>query len=359
MYRGYLYTDDYELLKELGDFHVVGAMELYAQDRDDLYYSGTHRNATCVMLYMSDKNAQYCLDELRPWERRIVKKFETRPTWADVARCTELTGLAQLHDPEYFAPKVSVIVSTHEVATFENGHALRSLMSQTFRDFEIVLVHDGEEVDCVYGVHTQVGMPVTNRIGYLKGMAVAAARAPIVVELDHDDELLPDALERIVQTFDFMPWVGFVYSKFAEIKIDGTCNEYGGYLWNYETVEKDGRKFRVGDLHDVESKCIVDGKVDPVIMHMGLCPNHVRAWRRADYFKVGGYSDLPWCDDYDLMIRFRLAGVRMYGINELLYIQYLGDSTWIKDPAMLTRGMLSVQSAYKKEMAIKLGARME
>ena len=357
MYRGYLYTDDKELLKELGDdIHIVGAMHLEARTLGDLSWGRWPRNATCVMTY---GDAGPCIEHLRLWQRRIVKKFETRPTWADVARCTELTGLAQLHDPDYFAPQVSVIVSTHRVATFEKGHALRSLMRQTFTDFEIVLVHDGEEVDYVDGVHTQVGMPVTNRIGYLKGMAVAAARAEIVVELDHDDELMPDALECIVDVFNRERAVGFVYSKFAEVKADGTCNEYQSPLWKYRSVFKDGRWFRVADLHDIEGRYVVNGVDNPTIMHMGLCPNHVRAWRRSEYFKIGGYRDLPWCDDYDLMLRFRLRSTKlMYGIHQLLYVQYIGNSTWVKDPAMLTRGMIAVQETYADELKEKLAATM-
>lgn len=358
MYRGYLYTDDPEAHRTLGpDSRKAGAMHMHIQPLSTLEMHGFPRNATCVMVYGEGAPAR---EKYRPFEQKKFRVMETLPTWADIAKTTELVGLAQLHDPHFFSPRVSIIVTTHRQDKFYEGPFQRSIKRQTFRDFEIVVVHDGEEPGPLRGVDTQVGMPEVNRIGYLKGMAVAAARAEIIVELDHDDELMPDALERIVQTFDSMPWVGFAYSKFAEIKIDGTCNEYGGYLWNYRTVEKDGRTFRVGDLHDIEGKVIVDGKIDPTIMHMGLCPNHVRAWRRSEYFRVGGYADLPWCDDYDLMLRFRLrSSMRMYGINELLYVQYLGDSTWVKDPAMLTRGMNSVQSAYKKELAMKLGARME
>ena len=357
MYRGYLYTDDEELLKELGDdVHVVGAMHLEARGLGDLKWGRWPRNATCVVTY---GNAEPCLEDLRPWQRRIVKKFETRPTWADVARCTELTGLAQLNDPDYFAPKVSVIVASHDTEKFEEGPALQSLERQTFRDFELVLIGDGDEANYVEEADTWVVMPNVNRIGYLKGMAVAAARSEIIVELDHDDELMPDALKCIVEVFDGKPDVGFVYSKFAEVKADGTFNEYQSPLWNYKSVFEDGRWFRVADLHDVEGRYVVNGVDNPTIMHMGLCPNHVRAWRRSEYFKIGGYRDLPWCDDYDLMLRFRLrSSMRMYGIDELLYVQYIGNSTWVKDPAMLTRGMMSVQKTYAEELKQKLGATM-
>ena len=130
-------------------------------------------------------------------------------------------------------------------------------------------------------------------------------------------------------------------------------------MWNYKSWLKDGRWFRVADLHDIEGRYVVNGVDNPTIMHMGLCPNHVRAWRRSEYFKIGGYRDLPWCDDYDLMLRFRLrSSMRMYGIDKLLYVQYIGNSTWVKDPAMLTRGMIAVQETYADELKEKLNATM-
>ena len=358
MYRGYLFTDDAQARETLGhDDQMLGAMRLYIAPMDQLRRWGFPRNATCVMVYGTGAPAR---ESFRPFEQKRFRVMQSLPTWTDIARCTELVGLAELHDPQFFAPTVSVVVSTHKPTLFEKGHAMSSIRRQTFRDFELVVVYDGHPPVAMDGVDTEVGMPNVNRIGYLKGMAVAAARADIVVELDHDDELMPDALQVIVETFQRMPWVGFVYSKFAEVKADGTCNEYQSYLWNYQTVEKDGRTFRVGDLHDIEGKAIVNGKEDPTIMHMGLCPNHVRAWRRSEYFAIGGYRDLPWCDDYDLMLRWRLRSrTRMHGIDELLYVQYIGDSTWVKDPAMLTRGMLSVQEHYKADLVRYLGARME
>jgi GT2 family glycosyltransferase len=357
MYRGYLYTDDPEAHRTLGpDSRKAGAMQMHIQPLSTLEMHGFPRNATCVMVYGEGAPAR---EKFRPFEQKKFRVMESLPTWNDIAKTTELVGLAQLRDPHFFAPRVSIIVTTHRQDKFYEGPFQRSIKRQTFKDFEIVVVHDGEEPGPLKGVDTQVGMPEVNRIGYLKGMAVAAARAEIVVELDHDDELMPDALEWIVEVFNGKPDVGFVYSKFAEVKADGTCNEYQSPLWNYRSWLKDFRWFRVADLHDIEGRYVVNGVDNPTIMHMGLCPNHVRAWRRSEYFKIGGYRDLPWCDDYDLMLRFRLrSSMRMHGIDQLLYVQYIGNSTWVKDPAMLTRGMIAVQETYADELKEKLGATM-
>jgi hypothetical protein len=61
----------------------------------------------------------------------------------------------------------------------------------------------------------------------------------ILVELDHDDELTPDALSSIVLAFDDQQ-VGFVYSDWCEILPsgesgvypDGWAFGYGGKYWD-------------------------------------------------------------------------------------------------------------------------------
>jgi hypothetical protein len=51
-------------------------------------------------------------------------------------------------------------------------------------------------------------------------------------------------------------------------------------------------------------------------------PNHVRAWKRDIYTKIGGHSTfLPIADDFELIIRTFLE-TRMIHIKKVLYFQY-------------------------------------
>ena len=102
------------------------------------------------------------------------------------------------------SPAVSVIVPAYNVTEFI-GETLDSLRTQTFRNFETIVINDG----CPDTVNLErVLEPYRDEIVYLKqenmGLAgarntgIRAARAPLVALLDSDDVWEPDYLE--VQT---------------------------------------------------------------------------------------------------------------------------------------------------------------
>src|ERR1700692_783320 len=102
------------------------------------------------------------------------------------------------------SPAVSVIVPAYKVTDFI-AKTLDSLRSQTFRDFETIVVNDG----CPDSENLErVLEPYRGEIVYIRqenqglagarNTAIKAARAPLVGLLDSDDAWEPDYLE--VQT---------------------------------------------------------------------------------------------------------------------------------------------------------------
>ena len=102
-------------------------------------------------------------------------------------------------------PEVSVIVPAYNVTGYI-GHAVDSVLSQTFQNFEIVVVNDGcPDTEAL----ERVLEPYQSRIRYIKqanrglsgacNTAVRAARAPLIVHLDPDDWFEPDCLEEQVR----------------------------------------------------------------------------------------------------------------------------------------------------------------
>lgn len=204
----------------------------------------------------------------------------------------------------------------------------RSLMAQTYADWEWVIVDDSDDdgetfkrlsaladQDCRIRVYKE--RRPSGRIGTVKRTACGVARGKFLVELDHDDELTPKALQWIVEAFQKHPEAGFVYTDFAECFEDGTPWTYmPGWGMGYGSYREEihgGVKFMVANSPNINPK---------TIRHIVAAPNHIRAWRKSTYDEIGGHRDLMHVvDDYELVVRTFLA-TRMVHIPRMCYVQY-------------------------------------
>jgi hypothetical protein len=141
-----------------------------------------------------------------------------------------------------------------------------------------------------------------------------------LVEVDHDDELTSDCLEKLYECFKKSD-ADFVYSDCLEI-IDGAPIFYGNdfsYGQGYYRDEiVNGTKYTL-PITTTNINC-------KSVRGIHALPNHVRCWDKNFYHKIGGHNiELSVLDDMDLMIRTFLHG-RMAKVNKVLYIQHQGDS---------------------------------
>lgn len=222
--------------------------------------------------------------------------------------------------------KVSVIIPTHDPKYLKA--TLDSVAAQTYQDYEVVVVPNnlkpGTKLVGVLPDKVRVveygGPPL---VGAVKRFAFMQAAGDILLELDHDDLLMPVALEKVVEKFK-ESGAGFVYSDFAEFNEDGSPRE----PWS----EAYGWKHRKETL--LGKNCTVYQAPEPSPAAMGrveYAPNHVRAWTRAAYKKAGGHDPrLSVCDDHDLVIRTYLT-TEMARVPECLYLYRVhGENTWLK-----------------------------
>ena len=166
-------------------------------------------------------------------------------------------------------------------------------------------------------------------IGRVKRYATGLCLGKYLLELDHDDLLTEDALTEVVAAFETDSDLGFVYSNFAEF-IEGGGDHY------YPDWEERGRYRRTPYKNRYYLEALaydVYGDVDelgPVIKEMSVCPNHVRAFRRTELDRIGGYNPrLVMGDDFDLMIRmFCLSKIKH--IDKLLYLYRIHSNTWAR-----------------------------
>lgn len=207
-------------------------------------------------------------------------------------------------------PTISVFTPSHNPRYLDECWA--SLASQTYTDFEWIVLLNGDaewtppDDPRIVVWHSQI-----TGVGALKAEAVFVSKGEYLVELDHDDVLVDDALTKILSAFLWHPDVGLVYSDCSQINHDGTPNLdmfAEGNGWTYRT----------------ESDHLVCESKPPTphnVSYIWYAPNHVRAFRRSTYNQVGGYNhDLTVCDDLDLMARMYQHSP-FYHIPELLYYQ--------------------------------------
>lgn len=224
-------------------------------------------------------------------------------------------------------PLVSVFTPTYKTGE-RIARPLRSLLGQSYTNWEWVLYDDspdgGETFERLVGLTRQDHRIAAYRadrpcgvIGEVKRRACGLCRGALLVELDHDDELTPDALETLVAAAARFPEAGFFYSDCAETFEDGTPAVYG---------EGGGMGFGSyrAELHNGVTRTVTN--YPPVnaltIRHIVGVPNHYRAWRRDVYHALGGHGpDVHVCDDYELLVRTFLR-TRMCHVKRLGYVQY-------------------------------------
>jgi glycosyltransferase involved in cell wall biosynthesis len=179
---------------------------------------------------------------------------------------------------------ISVVVPTHDPRHLKE--ALGSVLGQTEQDFEVVVVTNGKAVlggavpdDPRFRVVPYEGPPY---VGAIKRHGFKAAKGSVLVELDHDDLLAPDALREVRSALG--GGASFVYSNFAHFRDDGQSprlfNPYWG--WRYRQAEVLGRQVKEQVAFD---------PTPASIGHIWYAPNHVRAWTRDGYDLVGGHDD--------------------------------------------------------------------
>lgn len=226
---------------------------------------------------------------------------------------------------------ISVVTAAYNTPLHILARTWASLKAQTHNNWEWVIYDDSttDQVQAqVYGFcsderftvrYYRPHVPSGGNIGLVKHDAFMLAHGDILVELDHDDELTPDALQEIQDTFDAAPYCGFVYSDWQEILPDGESGKYPeGWAFGYGTeywLNNYGWVMRAPELNRT------------TLSHIVSAPNHVRAWRADLYRKIGGHdTTLPIADDYDLCVRTALA-TRCLHIPKLLYRQHVGQHT--------------------------------
>lgn len=191
-------------------------------------------------------------------------------------------------------PKVSVVISTYNRAHFVSD-AIDSVLNQTFKDLEIVVVDDGS-TDNTRQVLEKYGDSIHYVYQENKGRAEARntgikfAKGEYIAFLDDDDMWLPQKLEKQVVFLNAHPDIGLVHT-FTKV------------------IDEGGKPLRKATKHHLKlyKKAIKMGYAYEGMSQlciMFLSTTMVRKWC---FDKVGLFDpNIPAFEDWDFYLRLAL-----------------------------------------------------
>lgn len=201
------------------------------------------------------------------------------------------------------SPAISVVLPVYNGSRFLR-ESIDSILAQTFREFEVILIDDGStdrtpaiaaeyaEKDPRIMVHRQEnrGQVAAMRLG------VDMARSDLIARIDADDKAFPRRFERQVEYMEMNSDVVMV----------------GGQAI---VIDEEGELVEVANRPTTRELC-ADA------LAIGNCFSHSAVtFRRSAYYECGGYqSSYAPAEDYDLFLRLsEVGGVTNLGTTVVAY----------------------------------------
>lgn len=215
-------------------------------------------------------------------------------------------------------PEISIILPFFNAEkTIER--AVRSILAQTFPDFELLLVNNNStdksaEFLQPFAANDSRVILLNEKkqgVAFAMNCGLQYARGKFLARMDADDVSMPDRLEKQLRYLIKNPEIGFIGSEVE-----------------YVTTEKNTDGFQrfvkwVNSFHSFEKIKLNRFVEIPVI-------NPTVFFRREIYAKLGGCLHGNFPEDYEMQLRYLQAGVQMAKLPEKLL-------EWHDLPGRLTR----------------------
>lgn len=253
---------------------------------------------------------------------------------------------------------ISVITPTHNPKYL--GELYKSLKDQSYTDWEWIIMFNGSvrerEIKSILPSDKRIKIlsytGKSNNIGEIKKVAFSEGTGDILVELDHDDLLLPAALEEVYNAFQDEK-IGFVYSDCADWSpTDQPITYYHQEL--RKGWEACGWKFRETTIND--KKYLAPYSWEPSAASISLifyAPNHLRAWRKSIYQELGGHNpEYAVADDHELVVRTYLH-THMIRIPKVLYLYRVETNTWSQRTEEIKNKTFQIMNARLHELVAR------
>ena len=225
-------------------------------------------------------------------------------------------------------PSVSVVIPAFRVADYIAA-TLDSVLAQTYRDVEIIVVNDGSPDTAALQAAIA---PYRDRIVYLeqpqggpstaRNTAIAAARGDLLAFLDGDDLWAPAFLATLVGILTREPDTVLAWA--------------------------DSQPFGAGDGPSLMASAPPSGECDVAALLTARCVviTSTVVTRRQAVVEAGGFDEaLHRCEDFDLWLRLALRGRLVYS-REVLGRRRLHPTSQSAAPAAMLRAQIAVRQRF-------------
>ena len=218
------------------------------------------------------------------------------------------------------SPEFSVLMANYNNSKYI-GEAIRSVLKQTFKHWELIIVDDASTDDSVEKIRPFLNDKrirfFENEInrGYIDVLnkMVYESKADIFGILDSDDTLTLDALEDIYKSHMRNPDCGFIYSQFMY------CDS------NLNPVTLGDSK--VISPNDTNLRC--------------NCVSAFRTFKKRDYFKTEGFNEkMVGAEDKDIIFKMEEVS-SLFFVDKVLYMHRILPNSQTYNPLTTKIGLCS------------------
>lgn len=240
---------------------------------------------------------------------------------------------------------LSVFTPTHDTRFLPDLY--RSLQAQSDRDWQwdVLLNNGAKAID--FGdarVRWHKSTATEPFVGALKAELCERTSGDVLLEVDHDDLLAPTAVSEVKQALSGA--AGFCFSNTMPCNMDWSKGERYSeeYGWRYRDVQFQG--------HTLDEHVAFEPNADS-LSRIWYAPNHLRAFKRDVYEKVGGYNrGMRVLDDQDIMCRL-FQQTKFAHIDKPLYVQRVhGSNTQIIHNKEIQDNVWRLHDLYAEKMAL-------
>jgi len=222
------------------------------------------------------------------------------------------------------SPKVTVLMSVYNAERYL-AEAIESVLSQTFRNFEFLIINDGsidksmEIIESYKDFRIKLISRANRGLTYSLNQGIKLAKGKYIARQDADDVSLPTRLEREFKMMKNNPEIGMIGSNFI-------------------TIDEAGHPLKTTRFFTHPDDLAVAEMLSSQFGHGSVM------MRKSVLEKVGSYDPkVGYVEDYDLFIRMSRVA-KIANVEEPLYL-------WRRNPGGISLSNRKLQT--KQDFAVR------